>query len=60
MTLRVAGQLRHLGIGRTHSRTHVILLVQDLDVRVVNAITGELLRELTIDTTRDYQPRTPK
>jgi hypothetical protein len=25
--------------------------------RVVNAITGELLRELTIDTSRDYQPR---
>lgn len=60
VTLRVAGQLRHIGIGRTHHRTHVILLVQDLDVRVVNAITGELLRELTIDTDRDYQPRTPK
>jgi len=57
VTLRVAGQLRHIGIGRTHSRTHVILLVQDLEVRVVNAITGELLRELTIDTTKDYQPR---
>jgi hypothetical protein len=26
-----------------------------LRVRVVNAITGELLRELTIDATRDYQ-----
>ena len=60
VTLRVAGQLRHIGIGRTHKGTHVILLVQDLDVRVVDAITGELVRELTIDTTRDYQPRTPK
>jgi transposase InsO family protein len=56
VTLRVAGQLRHIGIGRTHARTHVILLVQDLDVRVVNAVTGELLRELTIDPERDYQP----
>jgi transposase InsO family protein len=60
VTLRVAGQLRHIGVGRTHKGTHVILLVQDLDVRVVNAITGELLRELTIDTSKDYQPRTPK
>lgn len=60
VTLRVAGQLRHIGIGRTHKGTHVILLVQDLEVRVVNAITGELLRELTIDPNRDYQPRTPK
>ena len=57
VTLRVAGQLRHIGIGRTHSRTHVILLIQDLDVRIVSAITGELLRELTIDTTKNYQPQ---
>jgi len=57
VTLRVAGKLRHIGIGRTHARTHVILLVQDLQVRVINAITGELLRELTIDPNRDYQPR---
>ncbi|HEU0213572.1 MAG TPA: IS481 family transposase [Jiangellaceae bacterium] len=57
VTLRVAGKLRHIGIGRTHTRTHVILLVQDLQVRVINAITGELLRKLTIDLNRDYQPR---
>ncbi len=60
ITLRVHGQLRHLGIGRTHKGTHVILLIQDLEVRIVNAVTGELLRELTIDTSKDYQPRTPK
>jgi transposase InsO family protein len=57
VTLRVHGQLRHIGIGRTHHRTHVILLIQDLHVRVINAITGEVLRELTIDTSKDYQPR---
>jgi hypothetical protein len=32
------------------------MLVQDLDVRVINAATGELLRELAIDPARDYQP----
>jgi len=37
--------------------THVILLIQDLHIRVVAATTGELLRELTLDTTRDYQPQ---
>ena len=56
ITLRVAGRLHHIGIGRTHARTHVILLVQDLHVHVVAATTGELLRELTIDPTRNYQP----
>jgi transposase InsO family protein len=56
VTLRVAGRLHHLGVGRTHARTHVVMLVDDLHVRVVNAATGELLRELTIDPSRDYQP----
>jgi len=32
------------------------MLIQDLHVRIINATTGELLRELTIDTTRNYQP----
>jgi len=61
VTLRIAGQLRHIGIGRTYARTRVILLVQDLHVRVVHAATGELLRELIIDPSKDYQPKnTPK
>ena len=57
VTLRVNGRLHHIGIGRTHARTHVIMLIDDLHVRVVNATTGELLRELVIDPSRDYQPR---
>jgi transposase InsO family protein len=56
ITLRLAGRLHHIGIGRTHARTRVIVLVQDLHVRVVAATTGELLRELTLDPTKDYQP----
>ena len=56
MTLRVAGRPRHIGVGRTYARTDVILLVQDLDVTVVNAATGEILRDLIIDPRRDYQP----
>jgi transposase InsO family protein len=56
VTLRAGGRLHHIGIGRTHARTHVLLLIHDLDIRIVNAATGELLRELTLDPTRDYQP----
>jgi transposase InsO family protein len=60
VTLRVNGRLHHIGIGRTHARTHarthVLILVQDLDVHIIDAATGELLRELTIDPTKDYQP----
>jgi hypothetical protein len=53
VTLRHNGRLHHIGIGRTHARTHVLLLVQDRHIR---AATGELLRELELDPTRDYQP----
>src|SRR5262245_9590 len=56
VTLRHAGRLHHIGIGRTHARTHVLLLVQDLHIRVIDAATGELLRELVLDPGRDYQP----
>ncbi|KRE37371.1 transposase [Janibacter sp. Soil728] len=56
VTLRHHGRLHHIGIGRTHAGTYVLLLVQDLHIRVINAATGELLRELTLDPTRDYQP----
>ena len=57
VTLRVAGQLRHIGVGRTHAGTHVILLVQDLHATVIDAATGEILRDLIIDPRKDYQPR---
>ena len=57
LTLRHAGRLHHIGVGRTHARTHVLMLIQDLDIRIINAATGELIRQLTIDPTRDYQPR---
>jgi hypothetical protein len=56
VTLRHNGRLHHIGVGRTHAGTCVILLVQDLQIRVVNALTGELLRELILNPNRDYQP----
>ena len=56
VTLRIAGRMHHIGIGRTYAGTDILLLVQDLHVRVVNRTTGELLRELIIDPRRDYQP----
>ena len=56
VTLRVNGRLHHIGVGRTYARTPVILLIHDLDVRIVDATTGEPLRDLTIDPRRDYQP----
>lgn len=56
VTLRHAGRLHHIGVGRTYAGTYVLLLVQDLGIRVIDAATGEVLRELILDPTRDYQP----
>lgn len=56
VTVRTNGKLHHIGIGRTHARTHVLLLIEDLNIRVIHAETGELLRELTLNPDKDYQP----
>ncbi len=50
------GKLYHIGVGRTHARTRVLLLIRDLDIRIIDAATGELLRDLTLDPSRNYQP----
>jgi transposase InsO family protein len=55
ITLRNQGRLYSIGIGRTHARTHVIVLIQDRDIRIVNAATGELLRDLVLDPAKRYQ-----
>ena len=69
LTLRVNGKLHHIGIGLRLAGTPVLMLVRDLHIRVINAATGELLRELTLDPSRDYQatgrppgpqPKTPR
>jgi transposase InsO family protein len=56
VTLRHNGRLHHIGLGTEHARTRVLMLIADLHVRVIDAGTGELLRDLTLDPTRDYQP----
>ena len=57
ITLRHAGTLHSIGIGRRHDGTPVIALVHDLDITIIDATTGQLLRELTLDPTRKYQPQ---
>jgi hypothetical protein len=57
VTLRYAGRLRHLGIGRAHKHKRIILLVRDADVTAVEHGTGEILAEFTIDPARGYQPK---
>lgn len=56
VTLRHDNKLHHIGVGRTYAGTYVRMLVQALDIIVVDATTGEILRELVLGPTKDYQP----
>ena len=57
ISLRRAGRMHHIGMGRALAGTPVIVLAADLHIRVIHATTGEVLRHLTLDPTRDYQPK---
>jgi transposase InsO family protein len=56
VTLRHGTRLHHIGVGHAHKGKRVTLLVKGLDVRVISD-DGELLRHLTLDPTRNYQPQ---
>lgn len=60
VSLRHAGKMFHIGIGRTLAGTRIILLIEDLHIRVIHASTGALIRQLTLDPAKDYQPQDEK
>jgi len=55
VSLRYMSRLHHIGFRRAHKGRHVKLLIADQSIRVID-LEGELLRELTLDPSRDYQP----
>ena len=57
VSLRYDSRLHHIGLGRAHKGRQVKLLVADRNIRVIH-LQGQLIRELTLDPTRDYQPLT--
>lgn len=59
VTLRYAGKLRHLGIGRAHADTAVLMLINDRHVITSHAETGEVIAEHHIDPAKNYQPKIP-
>jgi len=58
VTLRYRGRLFHIGIGRAYKHQAIRLLIADRHVRILTE-DGELIRELTLDPTRNYQPQQP-
>ena len=54
VTLRHDSRLHHIGMAPDIEAVGWVMLVADLDVRVLDE-DGALLRHLTLDPTRDYQ-----
>jgi transposase InsO family protein len=57
VTLRHNSRLHHIGLGARLAGTPIMLLIDDLHIRIIERHTGTLIRELILDPTRDYQPR---
>jgi transposase InsO family protein len=55
VSLRYDSKLYKIGLGRPYKGRAVKLLIADLQIRVIDS-NGELLRELTLDPSRPYQP----
>ena len=55
--MRHNSRLHHIGLGARLAGTPISLLIDDLHIRVIHRHTGQLIRELILDPTRDYQPR---
>jgi transposase InsO family protein len=56
VTLRHDSKLHHIGLGRAHRGKPIKLLVANRDIRILDLKTGQLIRQLTLDPSRDYQP----
>jgi hypothetical protein len=55
VSLRYGSRLYKIGLGRAHKGRAIRLLIADREIRVIDS-NGELLRELTLDPSRIYQP----
>jgi transposase InsO family protein len=55
VSLRYDSRLYKIGLGRAHKGRAVKLLIADRSIRVID-LHGELIRELTLDPSRIYQP----
>jgi transposase InsO family protein len=60
LTLRHNSRLHHIGIGCRWAGTKVLILARDLELRIITQDGGELIRQLTLDPTRNHQPQAPR
>jgi transposase InsO family protein len=56
ITYRNGGRTHHIAIGRNHAAQPVLVITRGLHIQIAAPATGEILRDLTLDPARNYQP----
>ena len=54
LACRVAGRMRHFGVGAAHQRTRVLAIADDSRVTVIKSHTAEVMRQHDSGTGRAY------
>jgi len=56
VSLRYGNRMLHLGVGRAHARTEIIILIHNHDATVIS-LNGTVLGDYTIDPKQSYQTK---
>ena len=56
VSLRYGNRMLHLGAGRHHARTEVIILIHNHDATIIS-LDGTILGDYRIDPKQSYQPK---
>jgi transposase InsO family protein len=59
VTLRHGGRLYSIALGRAWTGTEVTMRIHGLNIRITTRKSSQLIRQLTLDPNRRYQPLTP-
>ncbi|SMY13112.1 DDE-type integrase/transposase/recombinase [Brevibacterium jeotgali] len=57
VTLRYDTRLYSIGVGRTHARTRVVLIIKDRHIIIVNKTTGEVLKDFGLKAKKCVRDR---
>jgi transposase InsO family protein len=57
VSLRRAGRMHHIGVGRAHTGRKVFLVIDSRNVLATDYLTGEIFGEYKIEPTRAYWPK---
>ena len=56
VSLRYGNRMLHLGVGRAHARTEIIILIHNHDATIIS-LDGTVLGDYTINPKQSYQPK---